>query len=194
MEQFSNHWFYSNDKPFANVDAAFALSYAVIMLNTDQHNTNVRQSMSCEDFVRNLRGVNGGEDFDLEMLKSIYQAIHNNKFITPAEQLGIVREEYLWKCMLTKSELPYGIYYYALKSKDELNKDTKLVQVTFLNASIFGILWGPSISSLTFLFDKINMNKKTGLLKTILNQGKIYIFKFMAKFLNQANYSLLFFS
>ena len=174
LEQFANHWFEENKKPFANVDSAFALSYAIIMLNTDQHNTNVRQSMTCEDFVRNVRGVNGGKDFDQEMLKSIYNAIHKNKIITPAEQLGLIREKYLWKCMLTKSESFYGLYYFATKLKE--NEEIKTTsctqsQITFVNAPIFEILWGPSISSLTFLFDKINMNKKTGLLKIILNQG-----------------------
>lgn len=33
----------SNGSPFANSDACFALAYAVIMLNTDQHNHNVRK-------------------------------------------------------------------------------------------------------------------------------------------------------
>lgn len=32
-----------NGSPFANSDACFALAYAVIMLNTDQHNHNVRK-------------------------------------------------------------------------------------------------------------------------------------------------------
>jgi len=168
LEQFANHWFESNNRQFANVDSAFALSYAIIMLNTDQHNSNVRQSMTCEDFIRNLRGVDGGNDFDQEMLKTIYHAIHENKIITPAEQLGVIREKYLWKSMLVKSESYYGIYYHVTKIKNEENKSS---QLAFLNASIFEILWGPSISSLTFLFDKINMNKKTGLLKIILNQG-----------------------
>lgn len=165
MEQFASHWFEANNRPFADVDAAFALSYAIIMLNTDQHNSNVRQSMTCEDFVRNVRGVNGGKDFDLSMLQTIYHTIQKNKIITPAEQQGIIREKYLWKCMLTKSESSYGDYYYAAKSKDDQQ------QIRFLNASIFEILWSPSISSLTFLFDKINMNMKAGLLKKILNQG-----------------------
>lgn len=32
-----------NGSPFANSDACFALAYSVIMLNTDQHNHNVRK-------------------------------------------------------------------------------------------------------------------------------------------------------
>lgn len=40
-----------NGEPFVNVDAAFTLAYAVIMLNTDQHNNNAKKQnvpMTCE--------------------------------------------------------------------------------------------------------------------------------------------------
>jgi brefeldin A-resistance guanine nucleotide exchange factor 1 len=32
-----------NGEPLANSDAAFTLAYAVLMLNTDQHNTNAKK-------------------------------------------------------------------------------------------------------------------------------------------------------
>jgi brefeldin A-resistance guanine nucleotide exchange factor 1 len=75
-------------------DAAYVLSYSVIMLNTDQHNPQNRVSillpdstscykiidqtippsqqkkMALEDYKRNLRGVNDGEDFSPEYLVS----------------------------------------------------------------------------------------------------------------------------
>ena len=43
MEHFAEHWHKSNDEPFGNSDAAFTLAYAVIMLNVDQHNQNVKR-------------------------------------------------------------------------------------------------------------------------------------------------------
>lgn len=43
LEVFTEHWRSCNGSPFANSDACFALAYAVIMLNTDQHNHNVRK-------------------------------------------------------------------------------------------------------------------------------------------------------
>lgn len=68
-----------NGEPFVNTDAAFSLAYAIIMLNVDQHNHNAKRlniPMTAEDFARNLRGVNGGRDFDdQEMLTSIFNAI-----------------------------------------------------------------------------------------------------------------------
>lgn len=43
MEHFSGHWFEVNNAPFANSDAAFTLTYAIIMLNVDQHSTTAKK-------------------------------------------------------------------------------------------------------------------------------------------------------
>ncbi|OAD60695.1 Golgi-specific brefeldin A-resistance guanine nucleotide exchange factor 1 [Eufriesea mexicana] len=68
----------SNGRPFASADAAFTLAYAVIMLNVDQHNYNVKRQnnpMTADEFKRNLKKVNGGADFDQGMLDEIYASI-----------------------------------------------------------------------------------------------------------------------
>lgn len=69
-----------------NEDAVYVLTYSIIMLNTDQHNPQVRVSqfflfwdkgyvliknqkrMTIDDYKRNLRGVNDGADFSSEYL------------------------------------------------------------------------------------------------------------------------------
>ncbi|RWS19664.1 Sec7-like protein, partial [Leptotrombidium deliense] len=184
LEQFAHHWHESNDCPFANEDAAFSLAYAIIMLNVDQHNTNVRRQttpMTLEEFIANLRQVNNGKDFDSKMLKEIYFAIKNNKIIMPAEQHGIVRERYLWKYLLRRSETESGIYWYALDDHQVENESRCSVQnesnnqysidLRLLNAPIFAILWSPVIAAMTFMFDKINFNHNSGLARKILTQG-----------------------
>jgi len=48
------------------------------MLNVDQHNQNVRridQPMTIDSFKRNLKKLNGGEDFDQHMLEDIFKEI-----------------------------------------------------------------------------------------------------------------------
>lgn len=48
------------------------------MLNMDQHNTNAKKlnvPMTPEDFQKNLRGLNGNNDFDPAMLLEIYNSI-----------------------------------------------------------------------------------------------------------------------
>jgi brefeldin A-resistance guanine nucleotide exchange factor 1 len=67
-----------NGEPFADADAAFTLAYAVIMLNVDQHNYNVKRQnnpMTADEFKRNLKKVNGGQDFEQELLDDIYSGI-----------------------------------------------------------------------------------------------------------------------
>jgi brefeldin A-resistance guanine nucleotide exchange factor 1 len=48
------------------------------MLNVDQHNYNVKRQnnpMTVDEFKRNLKRVNGGKDFDEELLDEIYNGI-----------------------------------------------------------------------------------------------------------------------
>ena len=58
-----------------NADAAYVLSYSVVMLNTDQHNDSIRKKMTLEDFLRNSRGINDGEDLPKWFLTDIYRSI-----------------------------------------------------------------------------------------------------------------------
>jgi Sec7 domain len=56
-------------------DAAYVLSYAVVMLNTDQHNASIRKKMTLDDFVRNNRQINGGKDLPRWFLADIFESI-----------------------------------------------------------------------------------------------------------------------
>ncbi len=50
---------------FNGPDAAFTMCFSILLLNSDQHNKQVKKRMEKADFIRNNRGVNEGEDFDL---------------------------------------------------------------------------------------------------------------------------------
>ncbi|XP_065333294.1 Golgi-specific brefeldin A-resistance guanine nucleotide exchange factor 1 isoform X2 [Cloeon dipterum] len=145
LEQFADHWHKCNNEPFANADAAFTLAYAVIMLNVDQHNYNVkRQSipMTLEQFKRNLKGVNGSLDFDEEMLDDIYESIKKEEIVMPAEQTGLVRENYLWKVLLRRGASKEGVYIHAPNG--------------LFDHDLFSLIWGPTVAALSFVFDKSN--------------------------------------
>ena len=82
------------------------LAYAIIMLNTDQHNQNVAKNatpMTVKAFKNNLRGCNGGVDYDPDMLQDVFNSIHNNEIVLPEEQSGLKRDEWLWKEIQTRS-------------------------------------------------------------------------------------------
>lgn len=91
MEAFATVYFDALDpstRPFRSRDAAFVLAYSTIMLNTDQHNPQVRHRMSLEQFIRNNRGINDGEDFSPEYLTALYTAIQTREIVMPEEGKG----------------------------------------------------------------------------------------------------------
>ncbi|XP_037713437.1 Golgi-specific brefeldin A-resistance guanine nucleotide exchange factor 1 isoform X1 [Drosophila subpulchrella] len=158
LEHFSDHWHTQNKDPFANVDAAFRLAYAIIMLNMDQHNSNAKRlnvPMTLEDFTKNLRGLNGGEDFDQEMLAQVFNAIKNEEIVMPAEQTGLVRENYQWKVLLRRGATHDGHFHY--------------VHDASYDVEIFNIVWGASLSALSFMFDK---STESGYQKTLAGFSK----------------------
>jgi len=50
---------------FESADTVFLVAFAVIMLNTDLHNANIKpeRKMKLVDFIRNLRGLSSASDF-----------------------------------------------------------------------------------------------------------------------------------
>ena len=155
LEAFSHNWHESNDRPFASDDAVYILAYAIVMLNTDQHNPQAKKQnipMSLNDFKSQVRGVNGGSDFEPEMIEEIYLAIKSKEIVLPTEQSGPLKENYVWKQLdiraTTGSVMPYipahdGAY----------------------NLDIFTLVWGSTVAALSFVFDK-SMEEKT-ILKSI---------------------------
>lgn len=63
----------------SGLDAAYILAYSVIMLNTDAHNPQIKKRMTKPDFLKNNRGINGGEDLPEEFLSQIFDDIVNNE-------------------------------------------------------------------------------------------------------------------
>ncbi|KAJ1930696.1 GDP/GTP exchange factor for ARF [Tieghemiomyces parasiticus] len=97
VETFAAHYHAAQGtSEVATADAGFILSYAVIMLNTDQHSRQVKERMRLEDFSRNLRGVNGGADFQPEYLAAIYTAIRTREIILPEEHDRADRFDEVW--------------------------------------------------------------------------------------------------
>uniref|UniRef100_A0A6Q2WQ69 Golgi-specific brefeldin A-resistance guanine nucleotide exchange factor 1 n=1 Tax=Esox lucius TaxID=8010 RepID=A0A6Q2WQ69_ESOLU len=143
LETFTDTWHKVNGSPFMTNDAGFALAYAVIMLNTDQHNHNVRKQnipMTVEQFKKNLKGVNGNTDFDQDMLEDIYNAIKNEEIVMPDEQSGLVKENYVWSVLLHRGATPEGIFLH--------------VPAGVYDHDLFTMTWGPTIAALSYVFDK----------------------------------------
>ncbi|KAG4153563.1 hypothetical protein ERO13_D04G190850v2 [Gossypium hirsutum] len=86
LEAFSERYYEQSPQILANKDAALLLSYSLIMLNTDQHNVQVKKKMTEEDFIRNNRHINGGNDLPRDFLSELYRSICKNEIRTTPEQ------------------------------------------------------------------------------------------------------------
>ncbi|XP_039527270.1 IQ motif and Sec7 domain ArfGEF 1a isoform X1 [Pimephales promelas] len=81
-------------RQFRNPDTIFILAFAIILLNTDMYSPNVKleRKMKLEDFVKNLRGVDDGEDIPREMLVGIYERIQKKELKTNDDHVSQVQK------------------------------------------------------------------------------------------------------
>ncbi|KAM0579733.1 hypothetical protein ACHAO2_003047 [Verticillium nonalfalfae] len=124
----------------ANQDAVFVLTYAIILLNTDQHNPTVKKTskrMTLEDFSKNLRGVNDGGNFAPEYLQEIFNSIRNNEIILPEEHDNKHAFDYAWRELLAKTEIVGPLV---------------LCDTNIYDADIFATTWRPIVSTLSYVF------------------------------------------
>ncbi|KAK5620032.1 IQ motif and S7 domain-containing protein 1 [Crenichthys baileyi] len=81
-------------RQFRNPDTIFILAFAIILLNTDMYSPNVKpeRKMKLEDFVKNLRGVDDGEDIPRETLVGIYERIRKRELRTNEDHVSQVQK------------------------------------------------------------------------------------------------------
>ncbi|TNN16673.1 IQ motif and SEC7 domain-containing protein [Schistosoma japonicum] len=79
---------------FRNSDTVMILAYAIVMLHTDMYSPNVRpqSKMTREEFVRNLRGVDSGDDLDRDLLVGIYNRIKSQEMSVQPDHTDQVRK------------------------------------------------------------------------------------------------------
>nr|XP_045009557.1 IQ motif and SEC7 domain-containing protein 1 isoform X8 [Jaculus jaculus] len=97
IEAFSQRYCVCNPgvvRQFRNPDTIFILAFAIILLNTDMYSPNVKpeRKMKLEDFVKNLRGVDDGEDIPREMLTGIYERIRKRELKTNEDHVSQVQK------------------------------------------------------------------------------------------------------
>ena len=75
-------------------DTIEVLSYAIILLNTTLHNPNVKMSdrMKFEQFARMTKGIDGGRDLNEDYVRSIYERVKQEQFVTGRDHTTAVME------------------------------------------------------------------------------------------------------
>ena len=141
LEAFSKRYYLQCPGIFANADAAYVLSYSLLMLHTDQHNDQVKKKMTVEEFIRNNRKINDGEDLPEDMLVDLYKSIATHEIRIQADGNKFDLSHAQWVDIVKRSGTPQGI----------------LVTCTMhpvFDYDMFAMIWGPTIASISVVFDQ----------------------------------------
>ncbi|GER45827.1 SEC7-like guanine nucleotide exchange family protein [Striga asiatica] len=141
LEAFAESYYEQSPDILVNKDAALLLSYSLIMLNTDQHNAQVKKKMSEEDFIRNNRKINGGEDLPRDFLSKLYHSICENEIRMVPDQIGSA-------VVLTRSHW-IGLIHKAKHTSPFIIADCG----SHLDYDLFSICSGPAIAAISVVFD-----------------------------------------
>ncbi|KAJ1975839.1 GDP/GTP exchange factor for ARF [Dimargaris cristalligena] len=129
----------------ANPDAAFVLSYASIMLNTDQHSPQVKTRMKLDDFCRNLRGVNAGQNFSSEYLEAVFDGIRRKEIIIPEEHDRVDRFDEVWE----------GLHTPGRSELDSVSSSSGELLATLRPTTLDGLLFALSYRRLLMNFSQV---------------------------------------
>ncbi|KAK6255969.1 Sec7 domain - like 4 [Theobroma cacao] len=143
LEAFAERYYEQSPHILCNKDAALLLSYSLILLNTDQHNVQVKKKMTEEDFIRNNRLINGGKDLPREYLSELYHSICENEIqMIPDQGAGFpVMTSSRWINIVHKSK----------ESSPFIACDSRAL----LDHDMFAILSGPTIAAISVVFDQV---------------------------------------
>ncbi|XP_077118791.1 PH and SEC7 domain-containing protein 4 [Ranitomeya variabilis] len=79
LYHFSKRFHNCNPKDFRSADAVHTMTCALMLLNSDLHGQNIGKSMTLQEFINNLDGMNDGTSFPRELLKGFYNSIRTEK-------------------------------------------------------------------------------------------------------------------
>jgi hypothetical protein len=139
-----------SEDPKRASDVAFLLSFSIIMLNTDQHNDNIREDrrMKKSDFVRNNTDygkdiTDPGKELPREFLESIYDSIREEEIKTEGEGADGSMTVERWKDVL-RGSAEEEAYSDELLSETDAEDLSELVleQVYMPIVSSISALWG----------------------------------------------------
>ena len=143
LEVFAARYHEANPGAVADADSAYVLSYSIIMLNTDQHNPQVKRKMTLEQFIRNNRGTNGGEDWPRETLEYIFEAIATDEIKLESTDTSPALSQSRWNDIVRGCATGKGRMMTAVATDEACMYDGEL----------FGIVWSPTVSAIAVVFD-----------------------------------------
>ncbi|CAN8233076.1 unnamed protein product [Cochlearia groenlandica] len=142
LEAFSERYYEQSPQILTDKDAALLLSYSIILLNTDHHNTQVKKKMTEEDFIRNNRCINGGADLPREYLSELYHSICDS-------EIQMISDQGTGSQTMTSSRW-ISVIYKSKETSPYIICDT----ASHLDRDMFYIVSGPTIAATSVVFEQ----------------------------------------
>lgn len=181
MEKFAERYCKCNLDAFSSADTAYVLAYSVIMLNTDAHNSMVKDKMTKADFIRNNRGIDNGKDLAEDYLGALYDQIVKNEIRMKANSSAPQSKQenslnkllgfdgilnLVWK---QTEEKPLGANGYQIRHIQEQFKANSLKSESVYYAVadptilrfMVEVCWGPILAAYSVTLDQIDDKEAT---------------------------------
>ncbi|CAL5186508.1 unnamed protein product [Lathyrus oleraceus] len=140
LEAFSERFFdHQPSDIFASKDTVLILCYSLIMLNTDQHNPQVKKKMTEEEFIKNNRAINAGQDLPREYLSELFQSIASNAIVLDQTIVSIDMSQSKWIQLINRSRVTQSFV--------QCEFDHRICR------DMFACIAGPSVAALSSFFE-----------------------------------------
>ncbi|CAI8583837.1 unnamed protein product [Vicia faba] len=140
LEAFSERFFdHQSSDIFASKDTVLILCYSLIMLNTDQHNPQVKKKMTEEEFIKNNRAINAGQDLPREYLLELFQSIASNAIVLDQTIVSLDMSQSKWIQLINRSKVT--------RSFVQCEFDHRICR------DMFACIAGPSVAALSSFFE-----------------------------------------
>ncbi|OWZ22496.1 hypothetical protein PHMEG_0002780 [Phytophthora megakarya] len=180
MEAFSKQFYIQagSSGPLADADAAFVLAFSIIMLNTDLHSDHIAKKMTVEEFIRNNRGINAGQDLPTAYLTDLYYNIlekeiqmqHDVSDFMESPSSTVDRYSTQWDGILKRSENVVGASFTS-------NTSILKLRAGLYEKDMFNLISESTIKSILLAFEKTcDLNNMERSLEGLSNCAKIMLY------------------
>ena len=179
-QAFAQKYYKDNYQSLNSSEAAYTLTYLLIMLQTDLHSPQVKDKMKLTEFMKLARGINDGKDLTQEYLKRLYYSISETPLAL--HHLSKTQKENLNSTNIsikTKHNMFVKEGETMLKEVKELIKKgnrrkSLFMSITYIDyfKPLLELLWSPILATFSVVFEG-SQDKNivelclTGIVKTI---------------------------
>ena len=134
LQEFSAIYYTHNQyNTTLSADCIHILCFSILMLNTDQHNVQVKNKMTLQQFVNNNRGINNNNDVPRYILEQLYYSIRNNEIKMSGDTNNGVINDALYYDTVMSSESSRAIQYIYADAQNNMNSIIHQLQQQYNN-------------------------------------------------------------